>query len=524
MIRFFHMFSLLLFVFFFADAQEPLEEPPRDSATALVADSASFLLFRSAHPWTSYRLGREDILRSPGRTAEYLLPLLPGVAEVDQALHFRGARSDAAFYGLEGFNITSPVTNQPLLSLIPDAIDVVDVHTGPYGAEFGRATGGLVLSRMRTGGDSLQFSLDARTDDFVKPGNQLLNTTAQGYRNAILTVSGPLPEGIRFFVAGQHEFMRNNRPMFFEPFRYDSLRVDQFDSRYVGTPDDQQQLLPGPVTFSRNYASDSRNEKNTVQGNLLGEFFDVRLQVLGSYSFEEARQQDWPTVLQSYYRQNRAMIMKKSTSFFGAKATYDLLPFLSTTLSFGLTRRSSALTDPDFGEEWRLFTDSIANAERGYTEFRRRYAGPFSYSTIYAFTFDHPHSPNNRFEKTSDNSDQLSLTAEAHISETWSLLGGAQAEWWTLRRYSISSIQGIMEYLYGIDGTTPRTFLSDLERRVSLMRTYTGGVSNFGYDVDGNETDGGFDKPRTPAFSSAFLQSSWRSPEYEVTIGLRHER
>ncbi|MGQ4272370.1 hypothetical protein, partial [Nocardiopsis changdeensis] len=88
---------------------------------------------------------------------------------------------------------------------------------------------------------------DILTDDFAGPGQSFLGTTATGYRNIVGTVGGPLPylEDVRFFLAVQHNYVRNRQQMFLEPFRFEGLVSDGFGGRPAG------ELLPngGTVEF-----------------------------------------------------------------------------------------------------------------------------------------------------------------------------------------------------------------------------------------------------------------------------------
>ncbi|MGB2869832.1 MAG: TonB-dependent receptor, partial [Bacteroidota bacterium] len=232
----------------------------------------------------------------------------------------------------------------------------------------------------------------------------------------------------------------------------------------------------------------------------------------------------WPNVLQNYYRQKRNMIQKDQTSFVGVQATHDVSTDVTYKLSFGYYDHLASLTDPDFGDNWQLYMDSLANAQLGYTGFRRYYSGPLSWNTIYGFGFFDPNAPNNKYQKNHDRSYQASAEVRVAIAEGWSLGGGASYEQWSFRKYQIANIQAMMEELYSTTGRNPTTYSSPEARRIMLMLSGQSTMRTYGFDVDGHEVDSGPDEPRSPRFSSGFLESKLEDSAFTMRIGLEFER
>jgi len=95
-----------------------------------------------------------------GRDIEAIALLTPGVVEGDSrylgpggtgTASFGGsAASENAFY-INGYAVTNPLTNLGSTSLPFDAISQFQAITGGYGAEFGRATGGVVNILTKSG-------------------------------------------------------------------------------------------------------------------------------------------------------------------------------------------------------------------------------------------------------------------------------------------------------------------------------------------------------------------------------------
>jgi outer membrane receptor protein involved in Fe transport len=92
-----------------------------------------------------------------------------------------------------------------------------------------------------------------------------------------------------------------------------------------------------------------------------------------------------------------------------------------------------------------------------------------------------------------------------------------------MRLYNVTNITNTMTYLYGQDGSTVREFPGGAEQR-SIELSKQGGISFYGYDVDGNKIDSGPDGPRTPFFGSAYIQNKLEYRDLVLNFGLRYER
>lgn len=458
-----------------------------------------------------------EIRMFPFRGIQNYLPLLPGVVQQNGKLHIRGGRAGEVAYFLDGVPVTNRFFNNEGVTLIPEAIDRIDVYTGAYDAEYGGANGGLVQSKMRTGGETFQYSFSAESDDFAKPGKEFLGTTAFGYRNVVGIVSGPLPFEVKMFLAAEHHYLRNRQSMFLEPFRTENLVTDQYSGYPPGTP------LPGAVDFKRNHLPNNWYWKNTLQGNLNRRLNpQLELRFTGSYSVEKNSDGgNWPAALENYFRQRRNMQNETRTSFAALQAFHTINREISYKVTLSLYDRSSRLQDPDFGDEWQLYSDSLANAQKGYTGFRSRFREPYPYSTINFFRFKHPNAPNTIFRKNKQKNLSASLDVTSNLTDSWEIQAGVALEFSKMRYYSIRNIPLAMEFLYGVGGRTPRTFPSEDERRVRLA--LHGNIDFYGYDVDGREVETGLDGPRKPRFISFYIQNRIQCEDFSLSFGTRYE-
>jgi len=483
--------------------------------------------------WTMHRFSFADILHLPFRGLESYFPLVPGAVQVNNELHIRGSRPYETGYLLDGFNIANPFFGSSGLTLIPEAIEAIEAHTGAFGASLGSATGGIVATTMRTGGERLEFSADIRTDDVVRPGSRFLNTTPLGYKNFVGTIGGPLPalEGmdIRFFLAGEHTFYRNRQAIFLEPFRYDGLTDDGYYRSY-----NLGKLLPSSVEFGRDWLPDNWLKRTTLQGNASLEYEGIRLKLLGSYNEQENLEgREWPFALTNYFNQNRSMFTRATTKFGAAEIGYKFSPLVSARLGVYFYDRYERTFDRNFKHNWFVYADSAENA-RFYdtSEWLNRYSGPDRYSTIYAFHFTAPNTPNNTYSKNRQTNVGVSLDLYVDPTPELTLIVGMKFDSWKMRQFEVRDISNLRKFLdNNYDGIQNATFASEYERRVRYLQR--GLIESYGYTFEGTETDGYqmdgappgaiLDKPYKPLFGSMYATARLRDSDLTLEAGVRYE-
>lgn len=458
----------------------------------------------------------EDIKNLPFRGVENIISLQAGVVEQDGRLYIRGGRAGEVAYFVDGALTTNPITNTATFSVIQEAIEELQIQAGGYTAEFGGANSGIARTTLRTGQSKYRGSIDFLTDNLAKPGSNYFGSSSFGYQNIVGTFSGPMigfPE-LKFFLAAQHNFSRNRNRMILEPFKFD-LVTDINDSRGPGIP------LPYPVEFKKNYVPGNWLKSTSVQGNMIYDIRSFKFKLSGSYTYDQYPfDNNWPTALVRYFNK-RSRMDHLTTGFLNFKFTHLVSPKTFYEVALNYQRRDFKRVDPDFDTNWKLYVDSIANAEKGYTGFLRRFAGPLPYSTIYGFTFTHENAPNNSFIKNSQYAIGASLDFTSQVSSNWEFKSGFKIDSWVTRQYIIGNIQNAMEFLYGRDGNTPRTFANDYERRVKLSKAAT--INHYGYDVDGNEVDEGYDAPRKPIFAAVYVQNKLEYQDLILNLGVRYE-
>lgn len=459
---------------------------------------------------------QEDIENLPLRGVQNIIALNAGVVQQDDKLYIRGGRAGEVAYFVEGANTTNPINNRNNVALIQEALEEVQLQSGGYTAEHGGSNSGIARATIRTGTPNFTGSLDVQSDDFAKPGEEFLGTSSFGWRNVVLTVGGPIVDNMRFFVAGQHNYIRSGQMKFIEPFKFEGL-VDELDGR----------PLPGPVEFLRNHVPKSSQQNNTVQGTLTYDMNPLKFRLSGSYdAFTTPLSGQWPNTLTNYFNLKRSLIDRTRASFGSLRATHVIGASSYYDITVSYQNRSFTREDPDFGENWKSYVDSAANAALGYTGFPRRFTHPtdMEYSVINAFKFRHENAPNNTYRKNQQTSLGFAGDFTSQVESNWELKAGGRLDLWTTRHFNVGNIQQAMLTLFNADGT-PRVYASPEERRATVAHGTRGGnINHYGYDVDGNEVDDGLDAPRKPTFLSGYVQNKLELQDLVLNVGLRVER
>jgi hypothetical protein len=460
-----------------------------------------------------HQVDAQFIRSVPVRGLGPILSLVPGVVEQNGELHFRGGRSGEVRYLLNGHAVTNPFTNRQLFEPIPELLSDIGISTGVADSRFGRALSGQVSSWMKAGSGPLRILADVRTDELVRTGRTFLGTTSFGHRDAVLTFEGPAPflSTTTFVFAARHLFMRNRQPRFVTSF---SLQPSAYDPTNP---------FPGPLVIDQSTFANNAGEENTLEGNVEYEDGPLQVQLTGHAGWEHHTEgAGWPLRVDRFYNQRRNPELKTSTSFMGVHGQYHISPVTTLELRGSFAYTGTRTVDPDFGENWQQYTDSIANAGAGYGSFVDRWSAPAQYATAEGFRAMNAESPNTMFIKQSQSGWSGAVTLRHRLNDDMDISLGADMDRWTMRMFSVSRIGFLMQYLYGQHaGSTPRTFSSEVDRRWTLARV--GRIDNYGYDVDGNEADTGPDAPYHPFFASAHVTHEWRHHAFAISSGIRYE-
>lgn len=166
---------------------------------------------------TTSNIVRSDTLKNlPLRAENYqsALPLTPGIVRSSDGFdHVKGARAGQSAYTVNGADVTDPVTGQLAFDIPIEAAASVQIEENPYGAEFGRLTGGS--TNLETNGGSDKFKIGATR--FFPTFRNILSGPIDSFRPR-LTLSGHIIRDRLYFLQSfEYRFTRARVPGIAEP-------------------------------------------------------------------------------------------------------------------------------------------------------------------------------------------------------------------------------------------------------------------------------------------------------------------
>jgi len=116
------------------------------------------------------------------------LQLLPEVVE-DQTgtLHVNGSEENQVLYLLNGFNLTNPISGQLQTTLAVEGIRSINLSSGRYSPEYGKATAGVLAMNSENGTDRFHYTMT----DFI-PGIKFQQGVRLGNWYPRFVLSGPI--------------------------------------------------------------------------------------------------------------------------------------------------------------------------------------------------------------------------------------------------------------------------------------------------------------------------------------------
>ncbi len=451
------------------------------------------------------RIGtQEDIQKLPVRGIQAAVALSPGVVLQNGSLYIRGGSSDEVGYYLEGANTRSVSSGNNLTTVIPDALEEFQVQAGGYTAEYGGANSGIVRQSLKAGGQEYKISAQGETDNFTSQYTKRLGTYSYGYSDYTLTIGGPVPgmKNVKFFLAGENQFQRDNQVMFWEGFKMDSLPDLNSSTGYV-LP--LLEIKPGNIPGLSN--------RYTSNGTLSFDFQPFLIRIGGSFSRQKT--QNTGDILANLFAMQRLGITDNSNLLLNTKITHILNTTTSYDFNVSYMDNRSKTYDPDHGDNFFLYNDSVANAKLGYT-FRNYNNGPTAYN-LYNFGVNKFGTTQATFNKQKQTRLGASLDITSQVSGEHQLKVGASIE-----EYRVSNFSTGSSSLLGYYRNNP-----DDARTAGLKRDYAvsqnGGVNNYGYDWYGNEiTDiNNIDGPKAPRYIGAYIQDKIEYSDLVVNAGVR---
>lgn len=456
------------------------------------------------------RIGtQEDIQKLPVRGVTAAVVLSPGIVQQNGNLYIRGGRADEVGYFLEGASTRSVTNGTNLTTVIPEALEEFQVQAGGYNAEFGGANAGIIRQTLRSGSSDYKVSLQLETDNFTPQNTKRLGTYSYGYSNYVLTLGGPIINNVKFFMAGENEFQRDNQKRFWEGFTMYNLPNSQQDG--FDPDDDTVEVLD----IKQGNISGVQN-RFTFNGTVSFDYNPYMFRLGGAFTYQ--RNQGTADPIGNVFNYGRLAVNRTSNLLLNGKFTHilgDDVTSYEINVNYGDNRTLN--TDPDHGENFFNYSDSIANYKYGY-QYRSYTQDPLSYE-LYGFTFSKYGELQAGFNKGRQIRLGGAFDITSQVDKIHQIKIGASVESYNVSFYST----GAANLLFWMRTNPDILRTPGSQRDVNYAKA--SGVNNYGYDWYGNKIDdtGNIDGPKTPTFVGAYIQDKIEYSDLVVNAGIRFD-
>jgi outer membrane receptor protein involved in Fe transport len=192
-----------------------------------------------------------------------------GVSMVDGNLHVRGGRSNEVQYTIDGMSVSDPVDGGSALSVDTDAIEVTNVMTGGFPAEFGNAQSGIINIVTKSGDEHYSGKLEFITDHFITGNDSNSDEIKFAIGGPLLTPAFPnLQKKLTFYLNGGGNWYDTRFKEYYKSNPTEELKYlisDEFPTfdPYEG----REQFLGFDIGDNRNYNDYNINFKTKYQFN-----------------------------------------------------------------------------------------------------------------------------------------------------------------------------------------------------------------------------------------------------------------
>jgi len=173
----------------------------------------------------------KDIEKLPIESLDQVVAMQPGVV----AGHFRGGRSDEVSYMVDGMQVDESFgQGGRTVSVNPEVVSEIEVITGAFNAEYGRAMSGIVNMVTRDGGEVLKGSASYEVGSYITDNRDIFigldKIDLSKKKDFNFSLSGPLfRKRASFILNGRYQ---NNEGHL---YGIDRFKVDDY-SNFLGDP------------------------------------------------------------------------------------------------------------------------------------------------------------------------------------------------------------------------------------------------------------------------------------------------
>ncbi len=491
----------------------------------------------------------EQLQNIPVRGMQNVVALTGGVVSQDGNLYMRGGRTGEVSFYVDGVLSTNPINRQNVINVINDAIEEVSTQVGGMTAEYGGSMSGVVNTTTKIGSPNYAVSAEGITDGFLSATQKYLGAYSYGQNEYNVTASGPLiPSNnhVKFFVAGQRIFDRST-PSFLDgvkfPGIFDSTQLTGTDYIVQNKDSSIYTALPAGSTPRRSQLAQLLNNANIQggrtldglandlyggEGNVYFDYPNINVKVGGSYNSSVqyssiGKSFDVIQALTNSYRPGKTE-QTDGSAYIKMTQIFDPSTYYTVNLGFltYYTESGDALLFRDYVDYGN--PDNPLNP----TLIGRSEEPPAL--NIYGFNFNAPGDYNaapsgtaaGSYSEGLRQSFQGRLDFVHEFGKEWELKIGGEAEYYTVRSYTIDGFDLNLERFK--NPTASDWFVYNAVN-----------VSNYGYDIYGNNFNGGsyVDKtgynvttdegPRHPLTSGAYIQNKFDLSDFILNLGARFD-
>lgn len=473
----------------------------------------------------------EEIDKLPIRGFNNIFALNAGVSVTNGEFHIRGSREDEVGYYIEGVSVRNPRGGGRAVSISQDALEEIQVQVGGYNAEFGGANGGIVRSTLKSGSSQFKASFEYITDNVAFQsresafeGKKRLGTYYWGYNESSLSLGGPL------FTQAVKYFFNFNSNFQLSPTHQDQPAINLGLVWNEKTPAAQRDTVN--FVFNNGARTKAARQNYTLTGTLNFDFKPILFRFSGSYFIDD----NDANVNGPYDILNdRPTEYQNRNGSFNLRMTHVLSPKMFYELSAGYVLSTYEQQDKFLKDNFWAYGDSVANAAVGFVwsrspqdlarNYKGRFASPRSLS-VYDWSFDRTGGVNFTYQKSDTRSLSFSGALNWTPDKVHSIKIGGEYINWTYRSYLPATSLTTQRQLASTLFTNMSNPQGRTEEQIKTQILRNAGTTAFGYDLFGNEIDGGDDKfhaPKKPVFAAAYLQDKIEFEDIILNVGLRYD-
>lgn len=483
----------------------------------------------------------DQIENIPVRGVQGVFALSGGIVQQGGNLYVRGGRAGEVAFYVDGVLVNNPMNRQSAGTVINNSIEEVSAQIGGMTAEYGNALSGVVNTSTKIGTSKYTVSVEAITDGFLSKSDKILNTYSYGLNDYSITVGGPVIPGndnIRFFVAGSRIFDRSTATFldgFKFPVTFDTTNISQADfevtnrdSGIIKGLDDGltgrrrtlvNLLNSADLKGGRNFGG-LQNDQWSVNGNVYIDLKEFNFKIGGSYS----------TSL------NYGSLSKGLATY--RVAANGFRPGITETEDYSAYLKFTHIIDPKTFYTISGSTFSFLNEQgdallfRNYKEYgnpnnpaNKYLVGPSREPNSFLVFGISVASPGFMQQKNYIKNLRTNIAGKfdfvRQMTNSWEFKVGAEMQYYTLRNYTIAAFS-----LYNA------RFLNPTATDWSVYNKAN--VTFYGYDIYGNEFDGGTFKDKTgysvklpnegarhPISLGTYIQNKFEMTDLIMNIGVR---